>query len=606
VHGSEIYWLESRPAEDGRTVLVKADAGGGIRDLLPAPFSARSRVHEYGGGAYSVWDGRAFFVNDADQCLYSLDDSKPRRITAPGTRRYADPLLDVARARLLCVCEDHTAEPPQNFLAAVDLAEGALTPVVQGRDFYSSPALSPDGCWLAWLSWDHPQMPWDGCELWLAALDAAGTPREPRCIAGGPQESLFQPRFAPDGRLYCISDRSGWWNIYRCADGDLHAVAPDAADYAFPQWGFGMSAYAFESAQHILALRIADGLSSVVRIDAERGTRSLVTDRYSQIDALDAAEGVMALVGSAPDAPAAVVRSRGDALQVLQRSGEMMLDAAFISVAEPLSFATTEGETAHGWYYPPRHRDCRVPDGELPPLIVKCHGGPTAMNGDGLELKLQFWTSRGFAVVDVNYRGSSGYGRVYRESLKGQWGVRDVADCIHAARHLVARGLADPKRLIISGSSAGGFTVLSALAFHDVFQAGAVYYGLSELETAMTGTHKFEAHYGDSLLGPWPAARDIYQARSPLYAADRIRAAVIFFQGLKDTVVLPEQTERMRAALKDNGVPVACLTFPEEGHGFRRAATVTAALSAELAFYSRIFGLQPADALPALPIDNLR
>ena len=606
--GGGLYWLESRPSESGRTVLVHSD-GGKPEDLLPAPYSVRSRVHEYGGGAYTVSDGQVFFVNDADQCIYTLRGNQVVQLTAAGTRRYGDLLLDRLRERLVCVCEDHGSAhaPPLNFLAAVSLADGKLTRLAEGADFYSSPALSPEGGQLAWLEWSQPQMPWEGCELWLARINTDGALKGARRIAGGPDESIFQPRFSPDGRLYFVSDQSGWWNIYRYESGEIQAVAPDEADYGYAQWSLGMSSYGFLSAREIAAVRIHQGVCEAVRVDLVHLRRKKLSSPCTQIDFLDATGQDVTLIGASPQAPAAVLLSKGGgAFRALRRTAALELAKDFISVPQSVSFPTSNGEIAHAWYYLPTHPEWHVPQGELPPLIVKCHGGPTAMNGNALEPKIQFWTSRGFAVADVNYRGSTGYGRAYRDSLHGQWGEKDVADCVNAAVYFTTRKLADPRRLIVSGSSAGGFTALAALAFHRVFHAASVYYGVSELATAMTGTHKFEAHYGESLLGPWPAARALYRARSPLYSAAQIRAAVIFFQGLRDAVVLPEQTEKMLEALKRNALPTACLTFPEEGHGFRRAETLRATLQAELVFYSRIFGFKPSDStLPALEIFNL-
>ncbi|HEV2111894.1 MAG TPA: prolyl oligopeptidase family serine peptidase [Gammaproteobacteria bacterium] len=601
--GGDCYWLESRPLEQGRVALLRA-RGGEVRELTPAPFSVRSRAHEYGGGAYAVADGRIYFCNDADQCIYMLQDGPPRRLTAPGTRRYADLLPDHVRRRLICVCEEHgDGARPCNTLAAISLDDGRLTRLAEGHDFFSSPALSPDGREFAWLSWDDPRMPWDGTELWVATLTADGRPREPRRVAGNAEESVFQPRYSPDGVLHYVSDQSGYWNIYRYAEGSTRLLVRDAADYGYAQWNFGMSSYGFLSAREIAAVRIAGGRAKVVRVDTVSGACDLIMTGCSYIEHLDAAEGRYALVGGGPDTAVTVLLGEGQTARPLREPG-FCLDAAFRSEAEALDFPTSGGERARGWYYPPRHRDMEVPVGERPPLIVRCHGGPTAMNGDALDPRIQFWTTRGFAVADVNYRGSTGYGRAYRRGLAGQWGVKDVEDCLHALRHLAARALVDPARAAISGSSAGGYTTLAALAFHDAFRAGVVQYGIAELERAMIGTHKFEARYGDGLLGPWPAAKELYRARSPLYAADRIRAPVIFFQGLKDTVVPPEQTFSMLAALRANRVPAACLTFPEEGHGFRRADTLERVLATELAFYARVFGLAPADPLPALSLED--
>jgi dipeptidyl aminopeptidase/acylaminoacyl peptidase len=599
VSGDAIYWLEGRPEEGGRTVLVR-HAGGKCEDLTPRPFDVRTRAHEYGGGAYTVSATGVFFCDQADQCLYKVQDGAPQRLTAPGARRYADLVHDLGRDRLICVCEDLGGKP-RDYLAAVSLKDGSVRPLAEGVDFYSSPALAPDGSALAWLSWGHPQMPWDGCELWLAEIGPDGGLHEPRSIAGGTQESIFQPRWSPDGVLHFVSDRTGYWNLYRYAGGDAHEVCADAADYGYAQWLFGMSSYGFLPGGDLVAMRVEAGRSHPVRIEAGSGRRTPLAARYSHIEHLDAADGRVVMLAGAADAAMGIVAGDGESFEALSEPG-FTWDAGHLSRAEDLRFPSSDGEEAHLWYYPPAHAECAVPEGELPPLILRCHGGPTAMNGDALDPRIQFWTSRGFAFADLNYRGSTGFGRTYRRALDGAWGVKDVEDCVRGVAQLAALGLADWQRAAVSGSSAGGFTALAAVAFRQVFRACSVQYGISELETAMTDTHRFEARYGDTLLGPWPQAKDLYRARSPLYAAADIRAPVLFFQGLKDRVVLPDQTGRMLKALRANGIPAACFNFAEEGHGFRRADTLRQVLGAELSFYAQVFGLAPADALMALDL----
>lgn len=607
IAGDCVYWVESRPAENGRGVLVRWGPGTERRDLTPAPFNVRSRVHEYGGGAYAISRELVFFVNDGDQQIHRVPvaGGAVAQLSAAANCRFADLLPDARRQRLVCVCEDHTPAPaePLNTLVSVDTKNGSIRTLAKGKDFYSSPALHPDGGQLAWLEWNHPYMPWDACELWLAELDEAGAIQRPRHIAGGSDESVVQPQFAPDGCLHFISDRDGYWNIYKYATGEIHVVTRDPMDYGFAQWQFGMSTYGFMDDGRLVAARLHQGSSELVQISADGKPHKLAGD-FSQIDHLHVHAGQLVLLAGDPCHVPAVIRVEDNVTTVLNET-ENRIPAEVLSIAEPFRFPTSEGETAHAWYYPPRNQRYGTVTGEKPPLLVKCHGGPTAMNGNGLEPRIQFWTSRGFALADVNYRGSSGFGRAYRRSLHGQWGIRDVEDCMHAARHLISNGQADAQRIIISGSSAGGFTVLCALAFHELFKAGAVYYGISELASAMTDTHKFEAHYGDSLLGPWPAARELYRARSPLYAADHINCPVIFFQGLKDRVVPPDQTQRMVQALRAKKLPVAYVTFPAEGHGFRSSESLQHALEAELAFYAQIFGFTPADTLPALSIENL-
>jgi dipeptidyl aminopeptidase/acylaminoacyl peptidase len=600
VHGGAVYWLEGRPEEGGRVVLVR-HADGRREDLTPRPFNVRTRAHEYGGGAYTVSGASIFFCNDADQCIYRLADSGvPQRLTAPGPYRYADLVVDATRQRLIAVCEAMD-EKPRDLLVAISLIDGAVTILAEGSTFYSSPALAPDGSALVWLSWDDPQMPWDGCELRLAEIGSDGALHGTRSIAGNRQESIFQPRWSPQGVLHFVSDRTGYWNLYRYAGGDAHEVAADAADYGYAQWVFGMSAYGFMPDGSILAARTEAAQSRLTLIEASSGRRTPLAARYSHIEHLDTADGMVAMVAGSAEMAPAIVTGTLDALAPLSDAG-FVWPAENLSRPQAIRFPTSDGEEAHAWYYPPVHGSCAVPEGEVPPLIVRCHGGPTSMNGAVLEARVQFWTSRGFAFADLNYRGSTGYGRAYRRALDGAWGVKDVEDSVRLVAHLASLGLADWRRAAVSGSSAGGYTALAAVAFRQVFAACAVQYGISELETAMTDTHRFEGRYGDTLLGPWPAARDIYRARSPLYAAAAIRVPVLFFQGLKDKVVLPDQTARMVQALQSNHVPVACITFPEEGHGFRRADSLRAVLQAELAFYSQLFGFTPAERVPALEL----
>jgi dipeptidyl aminopeptidase/acylaminoacyl peptidase len=594
-----IYWIESRPVEQGRSVLMRSKPGQQPQTLLPQPFNARSRVHEYGGGAYTVHAEHVAFVNDEDQQIYLLVDGVIRRLSdAPGSR-FGDLCFDPTNDRLLCVREQHGADRhPVNTLVAVSLRDGKIDTLAQGCDFYSSPALHREAKQLAWLQWNQPQMPWDGCELQLAELAPTGALKAVHKLAGGERESLFQPQFAPDGTLHFLSDRNGWWNIYKVAETGIVAVTADAADYGLAQWNLGMSRYGFDDSNALLAVRTVAGRAELVRIRA--GQQQSLPLPLTQIDHLQVDGEAVTMLASGPHNPATIYAGLA-AQHVLRRSTGLELDTAYVSVAQAIHFQASNGETVHAWYYPPCNADFRIPAAERPPLIVKCHGGPTAMNGDGLEPRIQFWTSRGFAVVDVNYRGSSGFGRDYRHSLDGAWGIKDVEDCISAARYLADQGLVDPERTAISGSSAGGYTVLSALAFHDYFRAGAVYYGISELASAMTDTHKFEARYGDRLLGPWPEAETIYRERSPLYAVERINCPVIFFQGLRDRVVPPDQTERMVTALRERGQSVTYLTFPEEGHGFRRADSLCRALEAELAFYAKAFGFteSPMDTSPS-------
>jgi len=607
--GSDVCWNEMRPAEGGRHVILRRRADV-TEELLPAPFSARSRVHEYGGGAFLVHDGVLYFSNDRDQLLYRLTPgAEPRAITAGTGRRYADGVFDRQRHAIVCVGEDHGAGgEPANMIVSLD-PEGRRDAfvLVAGEDFYASPRLSPDGRYMAWLSWNHPDMPWDGTRLWLAERGADGRPVNPRCVAGGREESVFQPQFSPDGTLYFVSDRSQWWNLYRWRQGRVEALAPMEAEFGLPQWIFGMSTYAFESAQRLVCVYNHAGTWRLALLDT--GTRRLeeVETPFSEISGVTAGEGKAVFLASSPVLPAAIVRLDLATRQheVLRRSTEDIPESGYISVPRGITYPVSRDATAHALYYPPVNRDFEAPAGEKPPLLVLSHGGPTSAASQALNLRTQFWTSRGFAVLDVNYRGSTGFGRAYRRQLDGQWGITDVEDCVAGALWLVERGLADANRLAIRGGSAGGYTTLCALTFHGTFRAGAVYYGVSDLEALARDTHKFEAHYLDRLIGPWPQFKEQYRRRSPIHHTNRLSCPVIFFQGLEDKVVPPDQTEKMVNTLRAANIPVAYVPFEGEQHGFRRAENIRRALEAEFCFYSRVLGFAPADTVAPLSIENL-
>jgi dipeptidyl aminopeptidase/acylaminoacyl peptidase len=607
--GSGIYWNEMRPAEGGRYVIQRW-RDGAVDEVLPVPFSARTRAHEYGGGAFAVDDGALYFSNDRDQLLYRLaPNSSPHTITSGENRRYADGVIDRHRHHLLCIREDHGAGgEPVNTIVSIDPAGGREPRVLlSGQDFYASPRLSPDGRQLAWLSWNHPDMPWDGTELWLADLGPDGLPANPRCVAGDREESVFQPQFAPDGTLYFVSDRNNWWNLYRLRQGFVEALAPMEAEFGMPQWIFGMSTYGFGSERRLVCSFNRAGAWHLAVLDTDTLRLEEIETPFSDISHVVAGHGAAVFVGASPSLPASIVRLDLATLryEILRASTNDVPDTGYLSAPRPLAYPTTRGDTAHAWYYPPANRDFHAPGEEKPPLLVLSHGGPTSAASQSLSLRTQYWTSRGFAVLDVNYRGSTGYGRAYRRKLDGQWGLADVEDCIAGARYLVERGLADEQRLAIRGGSAGGYTTLCALTFHRLFRAGAVYYGVSDLEALARDTHKFEAHYLDRLIGPYKTARASYRERSPIHHVDRLSCPVIFFQGLEDKVVPPDQTEKMVNALHTRNIPVAYVAFEGEQHGFRRAENIQRALEAEFWFYSRLFGFTPADPIEPVAIENL-
>ncbi|MEO8122701.1 MAG: S9 family peptidase [Burkholderiales bacterium] len=611
IDGGQVYWLEGLAAEGGRIAIVRGEPHHASQIVTPAPFNVRSRVHEYGGGASLVAGGAIYLSNFADNLVYVQEgDAAPVALTADSRLRHADFVLDASRKRLIAVREDHTrdGEEASNMIATIALdASGESRVLASGFDFYAAPRLSPDGRQLAWLCWNHPHMPWEGTELWLAEFDAAGDLANARCVAGGADEALCQPRWSPRGELFVVSDRSGWWNLYRVAGDTLEGVCPMSAEFGRPMWVFGQSSYVFTSDHEIVAVCIEDGLARLLRIGLPDGTVEPIATPFNDIDDLVVGEAcVLAIAASAFEASQLVrIDLASGAHEVLARSVDALPDAGYLSAAEPIEFPSANGRTAHAFFYPPRNRDFAAPAGELPPLLVCSHGGPTSMSGGSLRLAYQFWTSRGFAVLDVNYGGSTGYGRAYRELLKGQWGVVDVEDCVAGARHLAALGRVDPDRMAIRGGSAGGFTTLSALAFHDVFKAGASYYGVSDLKTLDEDTHKFESRYNAWLIGSPPERDRLYAERSPAQHANRIDCPVIFLQGLDDKVVVPAQSQMMVAALKTRGVPVAYLEFEGEGHGFRRKENVQRALEAEASFYAQVFGFELADEIEPVEIDGL-
>ena len=598
-----VYWLESRPQE-GRTVLVLKTWEGEAQDVVPPGFNVRNGVHEYGGGAYWLDDGTVFFTNFDDQRIFRVDQvgAEPRPITPqppePRSLRYADGI--VVDGTIFCVRERHEDEVVNELVSLP--ADGSAEPtiVASGHDFFSSPTISPDGKQLAYLSWDHPQLPFIGTDLWVG--EPGG---EPRHVAGGPAESIFQPAWSPDGTLHFVSDRSGWWNLYREWDEEIEAVAPIEAELGWMQWVFGMSSYAF----------LPDGRIACILNRGSRQPLTFIADGeyedagvpYDCVGSplLRGYESRLAWVAASATEPPllALLDAVSNELEVLSRSVEDLYDDAFVSTAEPIEFPTGDG-AGYAFYYPPTNPEFTAPAGEKPPLVVSVHGGPTAQSVAGPDPSYLYLTSRGIAVVDVNYGGSTGYGREYVQRLKHRWGPVDAADSIAVARYLAERGDIDGERVAITGGSAGGYTTLYALCFGDFFATGASFFGVTDLVAFNETTHKFESQYDHWLIGD-PEDTELYEERSPATAADDLRVPVLLLQGLDDKVVPPSQAEIMVEALRRNGVPFAYIAYEGEGHGFRKAENIKRSNEACLTFFSRVFGFEPADELQPLEIENL-
>lgn len=601
VDDESVYWVESRATQRGRASLWRQNLDGSRSELTP-DHNVRSNVHEYGGGAWSVANGVVAFVELPSQVVYVIEgDAVPRPIVVASAFRYGGLVVVPGDRAVYAVREDHTDSDIEcvNALVRLELDtynEGFGTVIASGADFYSQPAVSDDGR-IAWFEWDHPDMPWDATRLVVAEADGS----EQVVIAGGPGESAIHPSWAPDGSLCFCSDRTGYWNLYRWDGSQVTALHQDPYDCCFAPWVFSGAPYSILDADRVAISLWVDGLPKV-GIVSDGGFTALPIDATSAELGGSGVRTIAKIGHSAAAGELALVDWDASSVVPLMRSWATELP--YVSVAEQLTWDGPEGPV-HAWWYPPMNPDVVAPDGELPPVIVESHGGPTGYSTADLNLSYQFWTSRGIGVLDVNYGGSSNYGRAYRNRLQGQWGVVDVRDCIDAVRVLVERGLADPARIAIMGGSAGGYTTLQSLVSSDVFGAGLSDYGVSDLATLATDTHKFEAHYTDRLVAPWPEGRALYELRSPIHHLDQLNSPMLLQQGLDDRVVPPSQAREMAAAVHEKGLPVALVMYEGEGHGFRRAETVKASLNAKLSFLGQVFGFAPAGDVPRLAIDNL-
>lgn len=609
--GLQLYWRELRPEEEGRYTIMRREPDGQLTEVVASPFNARTLVHEYGGGTFVVADGTVYFSNFADQRIYRKgSDVVPVPITPETAMRYADGVIDRERGRLICVREDHTVTSgePVNTIVSID-TEGheGVDVLVSGNDFYSSPRLSPNGSHLTWLTWNHPNMPWDGTELWVGEFRTNGSLGGSEQVAGGVEESIMQPEWSPDGILHFVSDRNGWWNIYRWHKKRTEAVCKKTVEFARPHWTFGLSSFAFESAQRIVCAYSSQGYWQLAELDTASGDLRPIEKSYSEFSYVRAGHGRAVFVAGSQTMERSIVQldfASGE-IKPVYPPRDFVIDSGYLSMPRPIEFSTSNGFVARGFFYAPRNRDFCAQPNELPPLIVIAHGGPTNSTQATLDLAVQYWTSRGFAVFDVNYRGSTGYGRAYREQLYGQWGLADVDDCVNGALYLVERGEVDGDRLVIRGRSAGGYTTLCALTFRNAFKAGTSYYGISDLEVFDKTTHKFESQYNRKLIGPYPEKRDLYRQRSSIHFIDRISSPILLLQGLEDEIVPPEQAELIVKALRKKRSPFAYIPFQEEQHGFRHKENIKRALEAELYFYSKIFGLNSPDSIPSIKIEHL-
>ncbi|MCW2811896.1 MAG: peptidase prolyl oligopeptidase active site domain protein [Friedmanniella sp.] len=619
IDDGRLYWLESRADQGGRSSLWRRDLSGGeAQELTPAPAYLRDRVHEYGGGEYAVAGGELVYSEFSDGRLYRLGpDGSATAITPPGSLRYADIRVHPDRSLVLAVREDHGgAGEAENTIVALDLAgpnaDGGAV-LCRGADFYSTPELSRDGR-LAWTQWDHPNMPWDSTEIRVAPVGTDGGWRlagDPVVVAGGPGESAVAPRWLPDGRLAYVSDRTDWWNLYAWSDGVSTPLHPTDAEFCGPQWVLGQTPYAVLDDDHLLCTLNRSGAESLAVLTLSTSDLRVLTEPGVAADAIAVGHGRVAAVLSFADRPAvlALADLTGPSAatpdwEQVRVSSATVLDPASVSRAQAVSWPGEAGEV-HGWFYPPRNAEVTAPAGTLPPLVTVSHGGPTSFSPAGFRLAYQFWTTRGYAILDVNYGGSTGYGRAYRDRLQGRWGLVDVADCAAGAEAMGDRGLADPQRLAVKGGSAGGYTTLRALTSTRTFAAGISQYGVGDLEALATDTHKFESRYLDGLVGPYPQDKAVYDDRSPIHHVDELAAPILLLQGTDDQVVPLNQAEEMAAAARAKGLPVALLVFEGEGHGFRRSETIRASIEAQQSFLGQLFGFVPADDLPVLAIDNL-
>lgn len=609
VDKTSIYWTERLPEDNGRVALKKFHSKG-IIEALPNTTNVRTKAHEYGGKCFTVQNGTIYFVSYKDQQLYMLSQDKLRQITDLPDYRFADFVVDQSGRYIYSVAETHTNGTVENSLICVDTKLSNVIQIASGYDFYMCPRISQDGKKITWVSWNQPNMPWDGSELWIADIEGSSLSNA-TLVAGGISEAIVDPLFSDDGHLYYISDKSGWWNFYRLENEQSKPICPKELEFGRPMWVFGDSTYCFVNVngkQSIVASGTNKGVDCLYLIDVEKGKLSELSTPYTCINNLyTLEENEVVFTASSPKSPQTLIRLnlKTEEFSTIKTSQEIHVDESYISKPLPIAFPTEKGETSYGFYYPPHNPDVKAPSDEKAPVIIKCHGGPTANVYPNFSMQTQYFTSRGIGVFEINYGGSTGYGRAYRERLNKNWGIVDIQDCENGAKYLIKQGLADPHKIVIKGGSAGGYTTLAALTFTDTFSAGVSYYGVSDLIALAEDTHKFEARYLDHLIDVYPTRKDIYQKLSPINSVEKLSCPVLLLQGSEDKVVPKEQAEVMFEALKRKKIPTAYILFDGEGHGFRNSENIKKALESELYFYSKIFNFPVDKSLPKLKIENL-
>jgi dipeptidyl aminopeptidase/acylaminoacyl peptidase len=604
VEDEQLYFVESKASANGKSLLFKLNKSNVAIQLTSSKVSVRSRVHEYGGRPYLVSGEHIYYSEFSDQKIYhispdSLPDSPPEAITSQGLR-YMECIVDQNNSRLICVREDHRGiGEPINTLVAISLNEANVETILfEGTDFVSGPQLSPDGKSVAFVTWSHPNMPWDDTQLRVINFSENGSVESVVDVPQDGNVSIKNPQYSKDGTLYFIADFKNWWTLYR--------VDKSTGQQNKPQQVLDkkieINSYGFENNNYAIIAYSKQGSAHIARVNLATGEMTNIGNTFSSADSISVANNTVYFRASTPSSANAIYQLTANHVEKIYQPSGPVIETGFLSVPQSIEFPTGINEIAYGFYYPPQNSHYTGAKDTLPPLIVKVHGGPVSATDSSLNPGIQFWTSRGFAVFDVNHRGSTGYGRTFRKKLYPNWGIVDVEDASNGVKWLASEGFIDADKVAIRGGSAGGYTTLAALAFQDVFKAGTSYYGISDLGILASDTHKFESRFLDQLIGPYPEMKSVYDQRSPINSVENITAPLLLLQGLDDKVVPPNQSELIFTALKDNGIATAYITFEGEGHGFRQPANNIKALNSELSFYGQVFGFVPAGNIEAVKL----